>query len=39
MNLIFFSILDMVKSYFQENPLPQIPKEQLDSNFFIQGFI
>ena len=37
MNLIFFSILDMVKSYFQENPLPQIPQEQLDSNFFIQG--
>ena len=38
MNLIFFSILDMAKSYFQENPLPEIiPKEQLDSNFFIQG--
>jgi cell volume regulation protein A len=37
MNLIFFSVLDMVKSYFQENPLPGIPKEQFDSNFFIQG--
>jgi len=30
-------MLDMIKSYFQENPLPEIPKEQLDSNFFIQG--
>ena len=37
MNLVFFSILDMVKSYFEENPLPQIPQEQIDSNFFIQG--
>ena len=39
MNLIFFSILDMIKSYFQENPLPSIPKEELDSNFIIQGII
>ncbi len=37
MNLIFFSILDMVNSYFEEHPLPQIPQEQLDSNFFIRG--
>jgi len=37
MNLVFFSILDMVNSYFEEHPLPQIPQEQLDSNFFIQG--
>jgi len=37
MNLIFFSILDMVNSYFEEHPLPQIPAEQLDSNFFIRG--
>ena len=37
MNLIFLSILDMVNSYFEEHPLPQIPAEQLDSNFFIQG--
>ena len=37
MNLIFFSILDMVNSYFEEHPLPQIPEEQIDSNFFIQG--
>jgi len=37
MNLIFLSILDMVNSYFEEHPLPQIPSEQLDSNFFIQG--
>jgi len=27
----------MVNSYFEEHPLPQIPAEQLDSNFFIQG--
>jgi len=27
----------MVNSYFEEHPLPQIPTEQLDSNFFIQG--
>jgi len=37
LNLIFFSILDIVNSYFEEHPLPQIPTEQLDSNFFIQG--
>jgi len=37
MNLIFFSIFDMVNSYFEEHPLPQITQEQLDSNFFIQG--
>jgi potassium/hydrogen antiporter len=36
MNLIFFSILDMVKSYFQEIPLPEVPN-QFDSNFIIQG--
>jgi len=37
MNPIFFSILDMVNSYFEDHPLPQIPAEQLESNFFIQG--
>ena len=37
MKLIFFSILDMIKSYFEEFPLPKIPTEQLDSNFIIQG--
>ncbi len=37
MKLIFFSILDMIKSYFEEVPLPEIPTEQLDSNFIIQG--
>ena len=37
MKLIFFSILDMIKSYFEEFPLPEIPTEQLDSNFIIQG--
>ena len=37
MNLIFFSILDMAREYFQEHPLPKIPEETLDSNFLIQG--
>jgi len=37
MNPIFFSILDMVNSYFEEHPLPQIPAEKIESNFFIQG--
>ncbi len=37
MKLIFFSMLDMIKSYFEEFPLPEIPTEQLDSNFIIQG--
>jgi potassium/hydrogen antiporter len=37
-NLVFFSILDTIKSYFQENPFPEIPAEQFDSNFFFQGF-
>ncbi len=39
MNPIFFSILDMVNSYFEENPLPQIPAEELESNFWIQGLV
>ena len=39
MNPIFFSILDMINGYFEEHPLPQIPAEQLESNFFIQGLI
>lgn len=39
MNLVFFSILDMVKSYFEDNPLPAIQAEQFDSNFVIQGLI
>ena len=39
MNPVFFSILDMVNSYFEENPLPHIPAEDLESNFFIQGLI
>ncbi len=30
-------MLDMIKSYFDEFPLPEIPTEQLDSNFIIQG--
>ena len=39
MNFVFFSILDMVKSYFENNPLPTISQEQIDSNFIIQGII
>ena len=37
MNPVFFSILDMINSYFEEHPLPQISTEGLDSNFIIQG--
>jgi cell volume regulation protein A len=37
MNPIFFTMLDVLNSYFEEHPLPQISTEQLDSNFFIQG--
>ena len=29
----------MVNSYFEEHPLPQIPTEELESNFWIQGLI
>lgn len=36
MNLIFFSLLDIINSYFEKNPLPQIQIEQLDSNIFFQ---
>ena len=39
MNPVFFSILDMVKSYFEQNPFPKISQDQLDSNFFIQGLV
>ena len=39
MKFVFFSILDMVKSYFAEISLPEIPKEQIDSNFLIQGLV
>ena len=39
MNLIFFSLIDIIKEYFNENPLPEIPTEQFDSNFLIQGIM
>jgi len=39
MNFVFFSVLDMAKSYFENNPLPSISQEQIDSNFIIQGII
>jgi cell volume regulation protein A len=39
MNFVFFSILDMAKSYFENNPLPSISQAQIDSNFIIQGII
>ena len=39
MKLVFFSILDMIKTYFEENPLPVIKSEQFDSNFIIEGLV
>ena len=39
MKLVFFSILDMIRPYFEDISLPEIPKEQLDSNFFMQGLV
>ena len=39
MKLVFFSILDLIRPYFEDISLPEIPKEQLDSNFFMQGLV
>ena len=39
MNLIFLSILDVIKSYFEDFPFPEFPSENADSNFFVQGLI
>jgi len=39
MKLVFFSILDMVKTYFEENPLPAVASEQFDSNFIVEGLV
>jgi cell volume regulation protein A len=39
MIIIFFSLLEMMRSYFEENVVFLIPKEQLDSNFIIQGIV
>ena len=37
MNLVFFSILGMIREYLEQHPFPEIPQEQIDSNFIIQG--
>ena len=39
MNFVFFSILDMAKSYFEDKSFPIFSQEQIDSNFIIQGII
>ena len=39
MKLVFFSILDMLKTYFEENPLPVVTSEQFDSNFIVEGLV
>lgn len=38
MNFVFFSILDSIKKYLEENPLPSF-SDQFDSNIIIQGII
>lgn len=38
MNLAFFSLLDMIRNYFEENQIPGVSNEQLNSNFFVDGF-
>ena len=39
MKLVFFSILDMIKTYFEENPLPVVTSGQFDSNFIVEGLV
>lgn len=39
MDLVFFSIMDTVRTFFQDIGFPGIPKEELDSNFLIQGLL
>ena len=39
MNLAFFGLLDMIKSYFDDVFLPEFTKEQLDTNFIIQELL
>ena len=39
MNFVFFAILDMIKSYFEENPPPTVSEGQIDSNFIIEGLL
>jgi len=39
MKLVFFSILDMLKTYFEENPLPVVTSEQFNSNFIVEGLV
>lgn len=39
MKLVFFSIIDMLKTYFEENPLPVVTSGQFDSNFIVEGLV
>ncbi len=39
MKLVFFSILDMLTTYFEENPLPVVTSGQFDSNFIVEGLV
>lgn len=39
MKLVFFSILDMLKTYFEENLLPVVTSGQFDSNFIVEGLV
>ena len=39
MKLVFFSLLDMIKTYFEENPLPVVTSEQFDTNFIVDGLV
>lgn len=39
MKLVFFSILDMLKTYFEENPLPVVTSGQFDSNFIVESLV
>ena len=39
MKFVFFSILDMLKTYFEENPLPVVTSEQFDTNLIVEGLV
>ena len=33
------NVRDMLKSYFEKNPIPEASTEQFDSNFLLQGIV
>ena len=33
------NVRDMLKSYFEKNPIPDASREQFDSNFLLQGIV